>query len=293
MLLQQLDRIVEGQPFADAQRQLAFALQVFVNQEVFPVGVVLGGGDSPAGGVGQRNTRRRGGAAPGSAAAPWQTRALAPTRAGCPSARPARRDRSCRPAGAGVLPVTPAALQRRSVGDGDVPVDAHEDRRMPIGHHVDVLTRGQRLARPERVVPTAAAESIRRAPPGSPATPMRCCISAQRHASRRGRLQLLEAAARQMHVRIVEARHHEVSAEIDDLVWRCPSACGFRRSTDGDNASVTDRHGLRARRRRLGVDVAVDEDHVSVFACRQVPSRTPCCSSQVQKPMSRTPGLGR
>ena len=36
VLLQHVNRIVEAQPLADAQRQLAFALQVFVNQKIFP-----------------------------------------------------------------------------------------------------------------------------------------------------------------------------------------------------------------------------------------------------------------
>ena len=40
---------------------------------------------------------------------------------------------------------------------------------------------------------------------------------------------LLEAAGSQMAVRVVESRHHEVSAQIDDLRLRCPSACGSRR----------------------------------------------------------------
>ena len=51
--LQKADGVVKGEPFADAQRQLAFALQVFVDEENVPTGIVLGGSDTPAGGVGQ------------------------------------------------------------------------------------------------------------------------------------------------------------------------------------------------------------------------------------------------
>ena len=54
MRLQQADRIVEPQPFADAQRQLAFPLQVLVHKKGFPTGIVLSRGDAPTRGVGQR-----------------------------------------------------------------------------------------------------------------------------------------------------------------------------------------------------------------------------------------------
>ena len=49
-----------------------------------------------------------------------------------------------------------SGLERGSVGDGDVAVNADEDRRMSVCHQVEVLPRGQRLAGPQGVVPAAA-----------------------------------------------------------------------------------------------------------------------------------------
>ena len=75
-------------------------------------------------------------------------------------------------------------------------------------------------------------------------------------------LQQLLAAGGQMQVRIVEAGHDEVSAEIDDFGVAAFQFANVVVRADGDDASVTDCHGLGASRRGLGVDVAVEEDHV-------------------------------
>src|SRR5271165_3953041 len=53
LCLQQLDRGVKSEPLADAQRQLSFALQVFIDEEDLPTGIVLSGGDAPARGISQ------------------------------------------------------------------------------------------------------------------------------------------------------------------------------------------------------------------------------------------------
>ncbi len=91
---------------------------------------------------------------------------------------------------------------------------------------------------------------------------MRCCISCKDCAPRRSTLSWLEAALGQMHVRVVEARHHKVSAEIDDLRVASPSASGSRRSNRRPRCGRRGRRWLALERRRLGVDVAVDEDDV-------------------------------
>ncbi len=51
MLLQRLDRIGEGQPFGDADRQVILALELLHHQEIIPLGVVLHAGHAVDGGI--------------------------------------------------------------------------------------------------------------------------------------------------------------------------------------------------------------------------------------------------
>ena len=126
---------------------------------------------------------------------------------------------------------------------------------------VDVLTRGQLLAGPEGVVPAAADDPVAR----------RCRLRVvgnallhlrQRLHADQVNLQQKQSAGSQMQVSIVEAGHNEMSAEIDDFGVAAFQFADVVIRADGDDASVTDCHGLSARRRGLGVDVAVEEDHV-------------------------------
>ena len=63
-------------------------------------------------------------------------------------------------------------------------------------------------------------------------------------------------------MRVVEARHDEVSAEIDDLRCAALQLADVVVRSYGNDATIAHRHRLCARRSRLGVDVAVEEDYV-------------------------------
>ena len=69
-----------------------------------------------------------------------------------------------------------------------------------------------------------------------------------------------------MHVRVVESGHHEMSAEIDDLRVAALQLADVIVRADGNDATIAHRHRLRARGRRLRIDVAVDEDDVRRIA---------------------------
>ncbi len=75
-------------------------------------------------------------------------------------------------------------------------------------------------------------------------------------------LQHLPAAVGEMQVRIVEAGHDKVSAEIDDLRVFALQLANVVVRADGDDAAVADRHRLGSSGHRFGVDVAVEEDNV-------------------------------
>src|SRR5579862_6626097 len=49
-----IERLIEGQPLADAGRELAVFFDLLEDMEVFPGGVVLHRGDAPLGGFGER-----------------------------------------------------------------------------------------------------------------------------------------------------------------------------------------------------------------------------------------------
>src|SRR5271157_1331138 len=260
LLLQRLHRIVEAQPFADAEGQLPFLLESFVNQKVLPGRTVLRGGHAPARSVGQRDF--------GSTAAlcrGWR-RHLGENEALSILAQYPRRLTLS-------VEINLAAFrsfglrghsrrgQRRAVGDGDVAVDANENRRMPVRHHVDVLAGGKYLSRPQRVVPTAAQD---------PLSGWRLIDSqadAVLHVQQvRGTgeidLKMTHPRGSQVYVGVVESRHHKMSAQVDDLSLTAFELANFVVGTDGHDASVAHCNGLRTRRSRLGVDVSVDEDYV-------------------------------
>src|SRR5208283_6207320 len=53
LFVQLLDRVVEREPFGNSGRQLSVALEFFVNLKIFPLRVVLGGGDAVTGQIRQ------------------------------------------------------------------------------------------------------------------------------------------------------------------------------------------------------------------------------------------------
>ena len=75
-------------------------------------------------------------------------------------------------------------------------------------------------------------------------------------------LQHLPAAVGEMHVRVVEAGHDEVSAEIDDLRVFALQLANVVVGADGDDAAVANRHRLGSSGHSFGVDVAVEKDNV-------------------------------
>ncbi len=215
MLLERLDGIGEGQPFGDAHRQMVLVLQLLHHQEVVPLGVILHAGDAVNGRIGQCQRE-------------------------CPLALGRRRRRDllddhlhrrvfAHDAGelACAVVIELAALgigrsardasrvKRRGVHDGDVAIDALEERRMSVRHGVELLPRGQRLLRPQCVVPAAALQPL------AGGCGLCGALDAiehllQRFASREIDGELDAAGVAQMGMRIVDAGHGKGAAEIDE-----------------------------------------------------------------------------
>ena len=258
VLLQQIKRIVKRDPLADSEGQLPFPFQIFVDQKIFPIRIVLDRRDAPARSFGQRQLnavtaqRQRW---------PWSFRFQHSSRgfahdAGGVAIRIAIDLASGR---IGYLGKHSRCLQRGGIGYRDVAVDAREHGRMIAGYRIDVLARRQLSARPERVVPSAADDPIAgRNGLGifGDALPH---LGQRLHADKI-HLQHLAPAVRQMHMRVVEAGHDEVPAQINHLRMVPLQLADIVVGTDGDDAACADRYCLRARRNRFGVDVAVDED---------------------------------
>src|SRR5271157_3968919 len=258
--LQQADRVVEVEPFTDAQCQLAFALQVFVDEEDVPTRIVLGRGDAPARGIGQ-------GEFGGPATARGSGR------------RNLRLDQSSRrlTQNAGGLAVgividftaygslslrrDSADFQGRGVGVGDVPVHAAERRRMAASHCVKVLTGRQLTARPQRVVPSTTHQPIAGSG-GFGAGGDALLHLLQRTRAAQVNTLCLEASLFQVYVGVVEAGHHEVTAEIDHLGMRAFELADIIVRADSNDAVSAHAYRLRTPWCRLGVDVAIHEDRV-------------------------------
>ena len=77
--------------------------------------------------------------------------------------------------------------------------------------------------------------------------------------------QLTEAPRREMRVRVVEPRHHKVSAEIDDLGLLLLELQDVVVGTDANNLPCTHRDCLCPSRCGLGVNIAIDEDRIGRF----------------------------
>ena len=154
-----------------------------------------------------------------------------------------------------------ADFQCYCVGDGDVSIHSAEHRGMAASNRVKVLTRRQLAARPQRVVPAATHQPIAGSRGFGAGRDALLHLLQRFHAAQVHTLGL-EAGLFQVHVGIVESRHDEVPAEINDLRVRALQLADFLGRTYGDNAIVAHRHRLDARGASLSVDIAVDEDDV-------------------------------
>ncbi len=110
-------------------------------------------------------------------------------------------------------------LERRAVGDSDVPVHPIEDCRMGARDRVDVRPCRRLLLSPKRVVPTTAYNPFARVRGlGTGGDPLLHLV--QRFASHQVDVQFFKSAGAKMDVGIVEARHHEMATEVDHLGLR-------------------------------------------------------------------------
>jgi hypothetical protein len=132
---------------------------------------------------------------------------------------------------------------------------------MRAGHRVNVLAARQLSVRPQRLVPAAAHEPL--AGSGSLGAgrdvllhPLKRPGAAQIDAEQ------FQPRMFQMNVGIVEARHHKVAAEINNVRAGALQPADLVVRANGKNAAVAYRHRLRARRCRLRVNVSIEEDGV-------------------------------
>ncbi len=84
----------------------------------------------------------------------------------------------------------------------------------------------------------------------------------QRLAAGEVHVEVHTARVAKMQMRVVEAGHDKVSAQIHDRGAVALELADFVVGADGDDAAIAHGEGLCARRRRLGIDIAVEEDGV-------------------------------
>ena len=224
--LQQFDRIVETEPFADAQGQLAFALQVLVNQKRLPTGIVLRRGDAPTGGVGDG---KFGGAAKTRGSWRRNFRLDQPSRGFAQNAGRIARGVVVDFAAFGSLRLrcNSSELQGCGVGHGDVFIHPDEHSGMRAGHRVYVLVGRQLSVCPQRLVPATADEPLTGRGVLDAGGDALLHLGQRVHAAQID-AQQIQSRVLEMNVSIIEARHHEVAAEIDNLRVRSPLVCRFR-----------------------------------------------------------------
>src|ERR1700694_910242 len=206
---------VKGQPFGDAKSQLAFLFKLLISQEVFPLGVVLGGGDAPTRGILQGQFNR-----------------LAPLRGGWFGnlSQDIVFGRLPQDAGRlallvminlaalriGALRGNTHGLKRCGIGDRDMPIHTNKYGRVVSGLRIDVLARGKFIAGPESMVPATPHQ-----PFAGCSSPGAGCDASLHLLQGSGAYQiyveLLKAAGRKMSMSIVETGHHKVAAQINYL----------------------------------------------------------------------------
>ncbi len=214
LLFERVDGCTEGQPLGDAQGQLAFALHLLHDEEVFPIGVVLRGGEAVGDGVGHCEFEA---AAPLRFAAgrnvlsnEFHPRGFAED-AGRLALGVAIDLATCRVGGSAG---NASGGECCRVGDGDVSIDAAKDGGMACCDGVDIASGGQSLVGPEGVIPAATRDPVTLGCAG------RGELNAPLHFGEGGApgevdLQLDHASVAEMHMRIVEAGHDKGAVEID------------------------------------------------------------------------------
>src|SRR5437762_6373309 len=110
----------------------------------------------------------------------------------------------------------PHRFERRGIGDRDMSVYAHKDRRMIPGLRINILAAGKPLIGPFRVVPALPHQ------PFSGSSGFRAGRYALLHllqgfGSNQVCVEFFKSAGRKMGVSIVESRHNKVAAQINHL----------------------------------------------------------------------------
>ena len=162
-----------------------------------------------------------------------------------------------------------AQLQRPRIGHGDVPVDAHQKYRMSRRHFIQIPAGGRHLHRPQRFVPARTQ---------NPVAGLRCFHFLLHHRSRssssdftpvKSTLSFVRSGIVEMQVRVVEAGHYEMSAEVDHLRLRPFQLLDVESLAHGLNAIATHRNRFFAQHRtersicgHAGIDVGVHKNDV-------------------------------
>ncbi len=111
------------------------------------------------------------------------------------------------------------------IGDGDVAVDAIEERGVIAGYLVEILTRGQDFIGPQSVVPIAASEPV------AGGRGVCCCFDFREHFGEgfdagEVYVELGAACSAEMRVRVVEAGEDEgAGAGGAEIAQRCFGSC--------------------------------------------------------------------
>ncbi len=154
------------------------------------------------------------------------------------------------PGGSGVNARDARELQRVTVGERHVPVEA-ADEDGPVGRErVDQLLRRQRRRRPTLVIPVAARNptprrKLLRETPDALGELLRRRRVAQVHARE------LKAARQKMHVRVVEARQHERALRVHDARARAHMSASSRPTCRPRRCGCREPRRPRRRARRV------------------------------------------
>src|SRR5262249_32923586 len=128
-----------------------------------------------------------------------------------------------------------------------------ENSRMIAGDGVNIAAHRRLLLGPERVVPAAALDPFaRRGGLYSRGDALLHLI--ERFGSDKVYVQLFKSAGTKMHMSIVETRHNEVAAQIDDLGLGAFKLLDLFIGTDGQDLAAGNRQRLDARLRNFRLE---------------------------------------
>ena len=246
LALQLCDRVVKRQPLRNPRRQLPFPLQFLVNQKIVPRRIILRRRNPMARQVGQRQFN---------SLPPLRVRRLRhhrPDRAlrllpqnpcrrafliviDLPALRVFRRHRDAR------------QLQRSRVRHHHVSIHPRQHHRMPAAHFIQIPSRRHRLHRPQRFVPSLPDNPFPRRRPIH-LGPQSLAKLLQRLRPHQVHIQPLRARARQVHMRVVESRHHKMPAQVHHPRLRPLPFCDLVASAHRHNSVPAHRHRLRPLR---------------------------------------------